>query len=144
MIASVTDIHHTTSVNCNIVSPTQFPPTLTTPPKHPQELPLSCEDLDAMVVSVSHIHLPSAVTGYTTWTIKLSLATAFLPKGAGEGEVRVQDLNMMIPITSNIHLVVASVECVAVKSPVEKLGTPILTLGEVREPWGVVINQRGE
>ena len=33
---------------------------------------------------------------------------------------------------------------VAVKSPVEKLGTPILTLGEVRVPYGVVINQRGE
>ena len=33
---------------------------------------------------------------------------------------------------------------VAVKSPVEKLGTPILTLGGVREPEGVAINQRGE
>ena len=33
---------------------------------------------------------------------------------------------------------------VAVKSPVEKLGTPILTLGGVSEPWGVAINQRGE
>ena len=33
---------------------------------------------------------------------------------------------------------------VAVKSPVEKLGTPILTLGGVREPYGVAINQRGE
>ena len=33
---------------------------------------------------------------------------------------------------------------VAVKSPVEKLGTPILTLGGVRSPWGVAINQRGE
>ena len=33
---------------------------------------------------------------------------------------------------------------VAVKSPVEKLGTPILTLGGVRGPWGVTINQRGE
>ena len=33
---------------------------------------------------------------------------------------------------------------VAVKSPVEKLGSPILTLGGVRGPWGVVINQRGE
>ena len=32
---------------------------------------------------------------------------------------------------------------VAVKSPVEKLGTPILTLGGVRRPWGVAINQRG-
>ena len=32
---------------------------------------------------------------------------------------------------------------VAVKSP-EKLGTPILTLGGVRGPWGVAINQRGE
>ena len=33
---------------------------------------------------------------------------------------------------------------VTVKSPVEKLGTPILTLGGVRGPWGVAINQRGE
>ena len=33
---------------------------------------------------------------------------------------------------------------VAVKSPVEKLGTPILTLGGVRKPDGVAINQRGE
>ena len=33
---------------------------------------------------------------------------------------------------------------VAVKSPIEKLGTPILTLGGVREPRGVAINQRGE
>jgi DNA-binding beta-propeller fold protein YncE len=33
---------------------------------------------------------------------------------------------------------------VAVKSPVEKLGTPILTLGGVKGPWGVAINQRGE
>ena len=33
---------------------------------------------------------------------------------------------------------------VAVKSPVEKLGTPILTLDGVGEPCGVAINQRGE
>ena len=33
---------------------------------------------------------------------------------------------------------------VAVKSPVEKLGTPILTLGGMRKPCGVAINQRGE
>ena len=33
---------------------------------------------------------------------------------------------------------------VAAKSPVEKLGTPILTLRGVGELWGVVINQRGE
>ena len=33
---------------------------------------------------------------------------------------------------------------VAVKSPVEKLGTPILTLGGVRNPEGLAINQRGE
>ena len=33
---------------------------------------------------------------------------------------------------------------VAVKSPVEKLGTPILTLGGVDGPMGVVINKRGE
>ena len=33
---------------------------------------------------------------------------------------------------------------VAVKSPVEELGTPILTIGGVRGPWEVAINQRGE
>ena len=33
---------------------------------------------------------------------------------------------------------------VAVKSPVEKLGTPILTIGGVGGPWGAAINQRGE
>ena len=33
---------------------------------------------------------------------------------------------------------------VAVKSPVENLGTPILTIGGVKNPWGVAINQRGE
>ena len=33
---------------------------------------------------------------------------------------------------------------VAVKSPIEKLGNPILTLGGVDEPMGVAINKRGE
>ena len=33
---------------------------------------------------------------------------------------------------------------VAVKSPLEKLGTPILIIGGVVEPWGVAVNQRGE
>ena len=33
---------------------------------------------------------------------------------------------------------------VAVKSPVEKLGTPIRTVGGVMEPGGVAINQKGE
>ena len=33
---------------------------------------------------------------------------------------------------------------ISAKSPVEKLGTPILTLCGVKEPWGVAINQRGE
>ena len=33
---------------------------------------------------------------------------------------------------------------ISAKSPVEKLGTPILTFCGVRQPWGVAINQRGE
>ena len=33
---------------------------------------------------------------------------------------------------------------VAAKSPVEKLGTPIRTIGGVKEPWGVAINVKGE
>ena len=36
----------------------------------------------------------------------------------------------------------ASPYSVAVKSPVEKLGTPILTIDGVRGPWGVAVNQR--
>jgi DNA-binding beta-propeller fold protein YncE len=31
-----------------------------------------------------------------------------------------------------------------VKSSFEKPGTPVLTIGEVRGPWGIAINQRGE
>ena len=33
---------------------------------------------------------------------------------------------------------------VAVTLPIEKLGTPIQTIGDMEEPWGVAINQRGE
>ena len=33
---------------------------------------------------------------------------------------------------------------VAVKMPVEKLGTPILTIHRLEFPWGVAVNQRGE
>ena len=33
---------------------------------------------------------------------------------------------------------------VAVTLPIEKLGTPILTIGDIEQPWGVAINQRGE
>ena len=38
----------------------------------------------------------------------------------------------------------ASPFSISTKSPVEKLGTPILTLGGVERPWSVAINQRGE
>ena len=33
---------------------------------------------------------------------------------------------------------------IVAKSPVQNLGTPVLTIGRVVEPWGVAINQRGE
>ena len=33
---------------------------------------------------------------------------------------------------------------VTVKLPVQKLGTPIKTIGGVKAPWGVAVNQRGE
>ena len=42
------------------------------------------------------------------------------------------------------QLIRGSPSSVAVKSPVEKLGTPILTLGGVDRPRGVAINKRGE
>ena len=38
----------------------------------------------------------------------------------------------------------ASPFSISAKSPVEKLGTPILTLSWVEDPWGVAINQRRE
>ena len=62
-------------------------------PKHPQELALGCEDLDTMVIVVGHVHLPSPVTGYVVWNVELSLFAAQFPEGAGESEVRVQDMN---------------------------------------------------
>ena len=33
---------------------------------------------------------------------------------------------------------------ITVKLPVEKLGAPMLSIGDVKGPWGVAINQRGE
>ena len=68
------------------------------------------EDLDAMVVMVSHIHLSSIVTGNTTGIVKLSLATARLSKSAGESKVRVQDLNTIITAVSHIQLLIDGIE----------------------------------
>ena len=47
-------------------------------------------------------------------------------------------------IKVEVQHVRGSPSSVAVKSPVEKLGTPILTLGGVMKPMEVAINQRGE
>ena len=33
---------------------------------------------------------------------------------------------------------------VEVKSQIEDLSTPLLTIGDMEEPWGVAVNQRGE
>ena len=88
-IVTIPHIHHIirlVSIRSNTNKVTQLPPTLALPLKHPQKLPLGCEDLDAMVIPVSDIHIPSIVTGYTKWVFKLSLAIA---KGAEEAEVRV-------------------------------------------------------
>jgi hypothetical protein len=106
MIIMFTDIHQVTSVYSNTKA--QFTPR---PLKHPQKYPLRCEDLDTMVLRICHIHIPGTATGYTQWVMELSHATAFLPKGAGEGEVRVQNLNTMIVGICHIQLVIASIEC---------------------------------
>ena len=50
-------------VNCSITGLAQHS-TLTIPPKHLQELPLTYKDLDAMAMHVSHINVSSAVTEY--------------------------------------------------------------------------------
>jgi hypothetical protein len=64
-----------------------------------------------MVITVSHVHIPNSVTGYATWITKLFLSDALLPKGAGEGEVRVQNLNTVIVSVPHIDLVIASIKC---------------------------------
>ena len=88
---------------------------MTTSTKHPQELPLGCEDLDAMVVLISNIHLSSSVISYILRPIKLSLTTAFIPKGTREGEVRVQNLYTVIVSIRNIHLIIGCIECDATR-----------------------------
>jgi hypothetical protein len=64
-----------------------------------------------MVIMVGHVHLSSAVAGYAVWCIELSCATATYPKGAGEGEVRVKNLDSMIITVPHIDLVIASIKC---------------------------------
>jgi hypothetical protein len=64
-----------------------------------------------MVIIVGHVHLPSAVTGYAAWCIELSFATVTPPKGPGEGEVRVKNLDSMITRLPHIDLVIASIKC---------------------------------
>ena len=68
-------------------------------------------------------------------------------KGQSQYEIRYQ------PTIKGIHQfhikvggqhVRGSPSSVAVKSPVEKLGTPILTIDGVKGPMGVAVNQRGE
>ena len=68
-------------------------------------------------------------------------------RGQGQYEISYQPTVMgrhQLHIKVEGQHVRGSPSSVAVKSPVEKLGTPILTLGGMREPWGVAINQRGE
>ena len=87
MIVMFADIHHTTSYQLQHRKAQLVP---LYPPKQPIVLPLGCEDLDAIVSSVSHIHLPShAVLSQATphgEPDKLSLAIALLPKGAYTGK----------------------------------------------------------
>ena len=68
-------------------------------------------------------------------------------KGQSQYEINYQ------PTIKGRHQLHVKVECqhiggspftISAKSPVEKLGTPILTLGGVEKPWGVATNQRGE
>ena len=60
-----------------------------------------------MVITVGHINLPSAVTGYAKWFPKMTPALAFLTKITREGEVRVQYLNMAITFVYYVHSIPA-------------------------------------
>ncbi len=74
----VPNINSITSVYCDTDREVQFSPFLTMSTKHPQELPLGCEDLDAMVITICNIHISSAVTSYIVWLIKLSLSSQMI------------------------------------------------------------------
>ena len=70
-------------------------------------------------------------------------------KGRGQGQYEIS-YQPTVKGTHQLRIKVqgqhvnGSLFCVAVKSPVEKLGTQIQTVGGVKEPWGVAINQKGE
>ena len=85
-IVPITNVHHVSSVYCHTTRFLQLSLPLTTPSKHSQELAFSCEDLNTMIVTISYVHIPRAVKCCTIWLVKLSLATALLSEGAGEGK----------------------------------------------------------
>jgi len=91
--------------------------------EHPQEFPLGCEDLDAMIFAVCNIDLSRAVTSYSSRLDKLSLAGAFFSYDGVEAEVRVQNLNAVIDV-SYINFSIFWINCNAFG--VEELPLPQL------------------
>ncbi len=78
----------------------------------------SSEDLNAMVTTVSHIHIPGAVTCYNMpWIMKLSHATASLPKSTKIAEVRVQGLNVRFPLSTTYTLPLRALRIIKLKRP---------------------------
>ena len=63
IITPLINKHQVIRVNSKTNRITQFPPAITTPPEHLQKLSLCREDLNTMVIIVSHIHLSSTVAG---------------------------------------------------------------------------------
>ena len=77
------------------------------------------------------------------------IRTSCSVEGRGQGQYKIS-YQPTVKGKHQLHIKVhgqhvkGSPSCIAVKSPVENLGTPIQTIGGVKNPWGVAINQKGE
>ena len=98
MVATLSHMHHIVTVNADAGGLEQFSIASTILPKLPQELSFCCEHLNAVVVIVSHIHIPSAVKCHI-----IGIYTASAAKATGECQVRVQNLNAVVVIVCSIH-----------------------------------------
>ena len=111
MVPKFSHIYHILTVNTDASWGVKFSIATALPPKFPQKLSLCCEHLNAMVLSVSYMYIPSAVKCHIPGVVKLSIVTAMAAEAAGECQVRVQNLNTVIVIISYIQFSVVWMDC---------------------------------
>ena len=110
MVAVLSHIHHIVTVNTDAGGEPQFSITFIFLPKLPQILSLCREHQNAVIVTVSYIHIPGAIARHIPGAHELSIATAKAAKSARECQVRVQNLNTVIEVVCYEHFVVEWVD----------------------------------